>query len=186
MPSAKLFPDPKSCSDPVPNASDSHVSVNRHTSTTAVCYRVTLPLEVRKRHITFVDRYASRALMLHPSAVQLSDGRAALQVQHVRSAAALFAFALQTALLLLLLPLRYRLRERVSFDRCRRQPRSDGWLRWLAIRVSHPPVTLHLHVSHARRQRHNQTCQMLLATAPRFLGLATNSDLPQPPVPACR
>jgi hypothetical protein len=64
-----------------------YVSVNRHTSITAVCYHVTLPYQVRICHFTPADLYAFRILSVHPSAVQLSDRRAALQVQLIRSAA---------------------------------------------------------------------------------------------------
>jgi hypothetical protein len=70
-----------------------------------------------------------------------------------------------------LLP-RCRLRERVyTLDRCRRQPTDEGWLRWLAIKLSQALVPPHLHSPTREVNATTQIVNRCLVTAPRNLGL---------------
>jgi hypothetical protein len=116
-----------------------------------------------------VDLYASRVLSVQTSSFSGSIVRRGGQLCRYSSSGQLPLFnlpyfALKTVLLLM----RCRLRERLPLIAIPGSHKGEGWLR-ACDQSFLSPGTAALTLSHARSQRHDQTCRPLSVTAPRAL-----------------
>ena len=137
-------------------------TLSTHTSTAPVCMQF---VDITPNILA--DLYASRVLSVHPSAVQLSDARdssagtappVSCRIVICLCAGDRAAAALSTA--------RTGFRPRSLSPAAHRRGLAE-----MACDQSFPcPGTAALTLSHARSQRHDQTCRPLLVTAPRKLG----------------